>query len=343
MKINDSYYTSAKYAKEFVGFVKERNISNVADFCVGGGELLNAAEKRWDNIKCYGTDISMDAVQTLKKAKPQWTLGICDFKDEKSRNKTFLVNLKFDLVLLNPPFTCKGSTINTIQYDGKEYHVSTAIVYIIEALKYITEHGALYSIIPSGILFSKKDEKIRNALYTDYNIKVHGEYDKMYFKDSSPSVSIISIRKGKTLKPYNPINKIRLAHNFKLDVFRGKLSTCELKRSNKGNLFVHTTNLQQNKIELNKIRVKGDYSLVNGPCVLVARVGNPTKIKVCAIKNSQHFVISDCILAIKTITNEDALILANMIIDDWSRFSILYKGTGARYLTIDRLKMYLNL
>lgn len=339
MKINDAYYTSSKLAAILVRYVNLTNVTSAADFCVGSGELLKAAEHRWNNLNCYGTDISSETIKTLKEEKPQWDLNVCDFTDSNSRNTTFLNGKLFDLILLNPPFTCKGSIINIISYKNREYHVSTAVVFLVNALQYISKEGALYAIVPLGVLYSQKDSSIWEAISKDFCIKVHKEYERMYFKDSSPHIAIISIRQGTTKKSYQPINKITLKQKLAIDIFRGKLSMYMVKTQCDGFRIIHTTNLHEGYIN-SQVMTTNSNSYIKGPAVLVARVGNPKIKKVCAISENEEYVISDCIIAIKTRNNGDAKELEKMIIGDWSRFEKLYKGTGASYVTLERLRHY---
>lgn len=339
MKINDAYYTSSKLAAILVRHVDLQKVINVADFCVGSGELLKAAEHRWTNINCYGTDISIETIRLLKEEKQKWNLNVCDFTDINSRNSTFLNGKLFDLILLNPPFTCKGSIVQIISYKGREYHVSTAVEFLVNALQYVTQDGALYSIVPLGILYSQKDSAIWDAISKDYCIKVHKEYERMYFKDSSPHIAIISIRKGITKKLYQPINKITLKQNIVVDIFRGKMSMYMARTSCDGFRIIHTTNLHEGYLTDSGMTSKSS-SYIKGPAVLIARVGNPNIKKVCAISEDEEYTISDCIIAIKTRNRGDAKELEKMIIDDWDRFKKLYKGTGASYVTLERLRHY---
>lgn len=343
MKVNDQYYTSSKLATELVQFVKHNNINTIADFCVGQGELLFAAERRWKKAKFYGTDIDNDAITVLKAIKQSWFLDVCDFRDPIQRSKTFLSTTLFDLVLFNPPFTCPGSTVNHISYNCKEYRVSTAMNFLIIALNYLSISGVLYAIIPSGILYSQKDDAIWNELKNHYQIKVLKEYSHIYFRDCCPMVSIISFCHGETKKKYLPTNSITLMQHYAKDVFRGKLAVHDIKKCTSGYTIIHTTNLQDRFLITRNNKVSNKFSAITGPAVLVPRVGNPPKIKIYVIPENYTYVITDCIIAIKTSSTKDADALLELIRGDWNRFKNIYKGTGARYITVERLKHYLKI
>ena len=48
--------------------------------------------------------------------------------------------------------------------------------------------------------------------------------------------------------------------------------------------------------------------------------------------------MSDCVALLKTRTLEEAIVVKERILEQWSAFEQLYKGTGARYTTVQRLK-----
>ena len=89
---------------------------------------------------------------------------------------------------------------------------------------------------------------------------------------------------------------------------------------------------------VNKVR-----SRIEGPALLIHRVGQPSVKKICIIPPKKVYALSDCVIGIKTKTIDDCVLLNRIIIDNWSDFSNLYKGTGAKYVTIERLNYFFNL
>ena len=53
--------------------------------------------------------------------------------------------------------------------------------------------------------------------------------------------------------------------------------------------------------------------------------------------------ISDCIILLRTKTASESKQLKLLILNDWNNFCALYKGTGAKYVTIERVKKYLGI
>ena len=56
------------------------------------------------------------------------------------------------------------------------------------------------------------------------------------------------------------------------------------------------------------------------------------------LNNQKEYVLSDCVALLKTRTMEEAIVVKESILEHWPAFEHLYKGTGARYTTVERLK-----
>jgi len=339
----DSHYTPKPLADYLVSRIKKKNVKTVADFCVGEGELLKAAQKKWVKATFYGNDISSQVIQQLKRKHSKWVLGNGDFLNSKSRSRMKLFKKKFDVILLNPPFTCKGSTIHTVVFDNIEYHVSTAMFFFIESIKYLSKDGILYAILPQSVAYSQKDEKIREYLHEKYSFKIFKEKNKQAFKYCSPSI-ILAAFNDKEISSKNLLfDNINTGIKY-LEIKRGRIGMHKIKKTEKyAKQLIHSTNLKNNQLKNIKYRIKSNLSKIEGPAVLVSRVGQPDIRKICIIPSKKEYILSDCIIAIKTKSMEDSQLLKKSIINNWSSFSNLYKGTGAKYITIKRIKHFLNL
>lgn len=342
--MKDTFYTSVDLAEILIKYIGKRHINSVVDFCVGGGELLRAAESKWNGIQCFGTDISEQAISSLRLLHPTWDIETCDFLREESRNSLeMLKNKKFDLILLNPPFTCKGSTFHKVVFENKSFNVSTAMLFLVEALKYMANDGEIFAILPISVAYSQKDRKIREYLIANYGFSILEERDKQSFKKCNPNIILASINSKEKIVEKNSSKYL----NMKMEgvsVFRGNLSMHEIHsyKSN-GNHLIHSTNLLNNLIEGLEHKVDRIQSEVTGPAVLMQRVGNPNIKKICIIPSGETYVLSDCVIAIKTSTQNDSIKLRDLLFKNWHNIKNLYKGTGAKYITVERLSKYLNL
>jgi len=338
--ILDSFYTPKVLAEKLVDFIIG-NPSSAIDFCIGDGDLMKAIENRFPGITCFGTDISDDAIGYLMKQKSSWHLQTCNFlEDEEISNIEFLKQ-KQDVILLNPPFTCKGSSIEYVKFDEKLFKVSTAMLFLIRAISFLSSVGGIYAIMPISCVYSQKDKIAWDYLKEIYNACILEEPERVQFSNRcSPSVVFVYV--GYKVHPLK-----RAAQQFASfknlpvkEVVRGRLSPCDVKFTDSrfGMSFLHTTNLQNGKIYgMKKIeRPMKSYIKCNG--VAIPRVCNPNINKVVLLNPSKIYALSDCIIVLKAATTEDAQSVRNFIVDHWSYFKQLYKGTCAKYTTVDRIK-----
>jgi tRNA1(Val) A37 N6-methylase TrmN6 len=341
--MKDSHYTPSDLAEYLVSQIKKKDVITIVDFCVGEGDLLKAAQKKWENAIFFGNDISSKVIQQLKKEYPKWILENCDFLSQKSKKKAELFKNKFDIILLNPPFTCKGSIVNHVIFDDVEYNVSTAMAFFIESIKFLNTDGVLYAILPQSVAYSQKDEKIRRYLSENYGFKVFEEIEKQEFEKCSPSILLASVNDKSLSSQNKPFIQIDTGIKS-LEVFRGKMSMHKIKKAIKHTLpLIHSTNIRNNKIENLTYNVKCYDSKIVGPAVLINRVGHPDVRKIYVVPSKKEYALSDCILAIKAKSIKDCQIIKKTITDNWLDFSNLYKGTGAKYITIKRLSYFLKI
>lgn len=343
--MKDSFYTSTSLAKILISHINKKKIKSVADFCVGGGELLRAAQAKWKDVSLFGTDISNEAISKLENTHPNWNVETCDFLNEESNSKCKLLKDKtFELILLNPPFTCKGSISHKVEFDGVTYHVSAAMLFLLKSIKYLSPDGIIIAILPISTGYSQKDLKIWNLLEKKYNLTILEERDKQYFKACyPPNIIIASLNDFSVSKKEVIINRIET--NVKIEkIIRGQLSMNEIIEDPNSKLqLIHSTNLRKNKIVDVRYRIKNNYPLICGPGLVIHRVGNPNPSKVCIIKKTEKYILSDCLIFIKTETSIDSKELKKDILSNWSSFEDLYKGTGAKYITLEKLKVIFNL
>lgn len=342
--LQDSFYTPKVLADKLVNFIKKNNYQTVADFCVGDGELLRAAIERWPEIKCYGSDISEDAIKSTKAQHKNWKLCLMDFLNEESRRRSSILkkHTRYDLILSNPPFSCIGGTVNEIEFDNEIFQVSTAMKFLVLSLKFLKPAGVLYAILPTSVAYSQRDKLLWNALEKKHNLAILDEPKIQYFKGCTPNVILVSVNDFSQVSKHKSIPRIALDFDD-MDVFRGKLSMNLVRHNSAGDFLVHSTHLKNNSINGLKTKVIKDLSIVTGPAVLIPRVGKPLSSKLCIIKETETYVLSDCVFAIKTANLQDSFRLFTYMLDNWDAIAEMYTGTGARYITTDKLRQFLNL
>lgn len=337
----DSYYTPPLLAEKLVDFVNQNQISTAVDFCVGDGDLLKAVNKRYGNVKLYGTDISNEAIIKLSKDYPSWHLAECDFKNEDSvANVSFLIKGHFDLIVLNPPFTCKGSVVERVTFDGREYRVSTAMLFLMKALEYLAPNGGLYAILPISCVYSIKDRSAWSYLKEAYNACVLEEPRKISFTNKcTPNIVLVYVGHYK-VRGVDLLDTFDFSSFTVTSIIRGavRMNNLQYSKAKDAVPLIHTTNLKGGKlIKLRRVRLERT-TLVSGFGVVIPRVCNPSKDKIVLLEEGTTYALSDCVIVLQTSSKLDAELLKNGIIEHWSDFASIYKGTGAQYTTLERLK-----
>ena len=351
MSGTDSYYTPMLLADKLANFVVATKVKSAIDFCVGDGDLLKAVARRYKNVKLYGTDISDDSIEKLSGECPKWQLAQCDFRDDKWLEKvSFLKGKKFDLIMMNPPFTCKGSIIERIKFEGEEYKVSTAMYFLIRALRYLDENGGLYAILPISCVYSEKDYKVWEYLKAHYNACVLDESERVYFSKNkvkkteatvrcSPNIVMVYVGRY-AVKGQQTVEHMDFSCLPVSDVIRGsvRMQNPLYSRSPKAVKLIHTTNIQKGKlVDLKRVLI-GNLQIVDGYGVVIPRVCNPNPMKIALLDGTSTYVLSDCVIVLRTTTMAEASKVRQYILNNWIDFVTIYKGTGAQYTTLARAK-----
>ena len=342
----DAYYTPDGLATRLLNFVVGEPRTAI-DFCVGDGGLLKATEQKFEDIACFGIDISEEVIEGLAIRQPSWRLGQCDFKDTEALTKIpFLQGATFDLIVLNPPFTCRGSSIEKVMIGEDEYHVSTAMSFLVGALPFLSETGAIYAILPVGCVYSQKDRKCWEYLKREYNACVLSEVQKAYFnKKCTPNIVLVYLGRNPYPREIEHIAQAEVQTTVELQsISRGRLGVYEMKRVKVGKKrlpYIHTTNMRKGELEDVGYTKEGIKESVKGNGVLIPRVCNPNKEKI-VVYDGREAILSDCVVLLHTRTKKEAVQLKRQIVRNWDEFKKIYVGTGARYVTMERLRAYFN-
>lgn len=344
----DAYYTPQKAAEKLVarlGVVPRL----VADFCVGGGELLRACEAKFPMVKCVAVDKSRRAVQHICKTHKKWEIFCADFSNDKKMLQTGLKTNSFDLVVLNPPFSCRGTRYG-IGLDGQVFSGGKALFFLVRALSYVRAGGVLRAILPSGTVCTERDAELVRHLKKNYQFHVYWHSSRISFGGKTPNVIFVDLR-----KPLNVAGGT-IKHKSKKFVpptyfSRGCLSVVDAneirirKKTCKDELFryVHTTDLRQGRIlEVDFWVKKARHRIVTGPSVLLPRVGVPNRGKICLVATGDSYVLSDCVIAIRCRNGKSSRKLKRLILEEWDKYRQIYAGTGAQYTTLKRLSSFLS-
>ncbi len=344
----DSIFTPPSLANRLVSCLRVRSVNVVADFAAGAGALLDAAQSRWPTSRIFATDIDRAQLRTLRRDRPAWITANCDFLNERSRRRVLGLDAfkgNVDAVLLNPPFSCIGATTISISVSGRGLRGSKAGAFVVLATEYLRKGGELVAIVPSSFLTSEKDHAFRQHLA---EIGTLDEIDSSCgadFESVTLHAAMIRFRKGKPAAVPDPIrvtpSASLLSARLNCSIVRGVQQIHSLNNSGVAFRFAHSTELRDEGIIPRVERVRPSTRSVLGPALLLPRVGAVTPQKLAVLARGR-VVLSDCVIALQCDSTAVCQELKARLLANWDLFFKAYAGTGARYITISRLKALLG-
>ena len=321
----------------------------VADFAAGTGELLLAAKAMWPAATVVANDTDPQAVRTLRKLSESWRIGACDFLNSRSRRNSSLLRslLKgVDLVLLNPPFSSRGSTRVSATAGGVTSKCSVGLAFVVNSIDYLTDGGELVAVLPAGSLTSERDAttwSLLNSMGDTEVLRTNGlgtfphnavrtvvvRFQKRHCRANTQHPVVLSKPSATCLNQRPPVH-----------IIRGTTMVNEVQESPEehGSIaFLHSVHLQNFSIS-SHWRVGSRLGrCATGPMVLLPRVGQPKQSKVVKCLDHRRFVLSDCVIALACSSLEATELLWENLQSNWSLLEEEYVGSGARYITNRRL------
>ena len=317
----------------------------VADFAAGEGDLLRTAKDSWPDSKIVAVDIDKATVRQLRRKHPEWTIGVADFLNSQSRTRSRVlrsVRGKVDLLVLNPPFSCRGGTKISLDVAGDRLDCSLAMAFVLIGKEYLRDGGEIRAIMPAGAASSQKDAAARAYLHQHATVFFGTQYDRNTFAGCYPQTVQLRAKLGQiTYQQQKQTLNGRVVPDSSISVriVRGSIqmhSVCECNGWDSVPLL-HTTQLKNGFVSKQLPRIKLGRSEVNGPAVLMPRVGNPSPDKLVFFSTNERIALSDCVLALICDSHEDVLRVYETIRREWSSIKACFGGTGAPYLTLGKL------
>lgn len=331
----DAIYTPSELAQFLAAASSLASPGSIADFAAGDGALLRAAAERWPEARLFGSDIDETAVLSVRS-----TIAGCEVKVHDllaDGNDSALDAQTFDLILLNPPFSCRGNTRFQASIAGQIYSASKALAFVARALKYLSIDGELIAILPASVLVSERDAELISAIRAWGSVEQIGEIRKNAFRSHAISVTILRISRS-VQQCKSALEKPLLVslRPYAVEISRGSLSVHDYVETQEGPRFIHTTDMKNNRLAPTERKASAERRSVHGPAVLISRVGRPSKHKVVQLPDCEA-VLSDCVIALKTVPAGHEQGLAAAIAENWETFKAAYGGSCAPYTTLKRL------
>lgn len=338
----DRIYTPPALAARLIEHVRLKRPTKIADFAAGDGELLRAAQERWSKSTFIATDINPASVSLIRRDKPLWRVGQCDFlkASSRARCRALADAARVSLVLLNPPFTCRGGSSWNTHLNGRNLRSGLAMAFVINAIPYLARNGEIIAVLPAGCLWNERDEQAWSLLKKIGQVDVLGENGHNIFLGYSPRTVVVRFRNGSSgghgILPIKSENKVVLSSMITVEIVRGRVSMNTLNGNHAEIMrpLVHSTELEERGLNLTRRTVDSRYMSISGPSVLLPRVGCPNKLKIHTYHGRRKIVLSDCVIALKCKTWEEAEVTRKNLLENWDEIEKHYVGTGARHLTI---------
>lgn len=350
----DAIYTPQSLADQLVSLVpSDFEANRVADLCAGDGALVSAALRRFPRAELIVNDISEASCAELRHNFGH--AHVSCFDAEKSdlfdQESSAPFSGALDLVLANPPFSGRGARAHDCYIAGRALRCSRALAFVCNWLPAVAPDGVLLAILPAGTITNSRDQMCWGFIGASCEVQVRRLNGCRKFKGSTVEVALTMWRR----KSRGTVKKPRLSEresttSFGIELVRGNLPVYKMSKCDGlGRIpqyFVHSTHLtglaQGDSIEVQLVPQSSLIRRVEGPAVLVPRVGRPRKAAIVVLDESRPVVISDCVIAIKGGNLISAERIYHLIIRKWSEFEELYGGTCAKFVTLRRLDSWLS-
>lgn len=342
----DRYYTPEAVARSALERADLPNLPIVcADSTCGTGRLLEAANDVFGLVKCVGIDRDKQAIANLRRRNPSWALAVGDLLNKRHYKKTFsaIIPKQVDLLVLNPPFSQGQKKSVDVIYGPKQFKATIAMAHLLKSFELFNpSHGAV-AIVPESLLYSETDAIARAALMEKYCFRQIAELASCTFRGARARASVVQISSVEDQIIQNGSRV--LGKKVSVSLIRGGLPVHVMKEASRGVPYVHTTDIRNvvNGATRSCFHRTADIAKgrIAGWAILIPRVGMPEPGLVTALRFENPVQLSDCVIALSCCSKTVAVEVEERIRASWDDFRSIYRGTGARYLTLSRLRTWL--
>lgn len=340
----DKYYTPTAVASRALerAQLSERPLV-CADTACGSGSLLTAAEDVLDAMHCLGIDNDSHAIRQLRRKRPDWKLYVADLLKRHRAPPVDFPGSDYcvDLLVLNPPFSLGPRKNIDVTYCGNRLKCSVAMAHILRSLELFKPRLGAIAVVPESLLFSETDSNARDLLSQKFSFTELMQLSIYTFKGARVNSSFVQL--GAATEGFLPslaleVNARDVIHT---KVLRGGLQMHSFERGRGGVRVIHSTTLRPladkgivAATEMTSAMARGR---VTGWILLLPRVGCPHQDYFRVFNFKEEVQLSDCVIGLIFSSKVSATAARKRILDSWADLVSLYRGTGARYVTIDRL------
>jgi hypothetical protein len=346
----DRYYTPADVAERVVAATGVSAMASCVDTACGGGSLLRASELMFPGVRCIGLDRDRRAILRLAREKPGWILSRADLLRLRAGDSVAALDygVGCDFALMNPPFSMGGARGGWVVWRHQALRAGVAMGHVLRTLELFLPRCGGVAVVPESMMFSRLDEESRRLLGADYRIEIVGELRNSTFRGARANSMLVKFSNRPRRRGARDGISERTAQPRGFEIVRGGLPVFEARSCADGIPFVHSTSLKgiarapfETLRLLPKVAPIG-RGVVAGPIVLLPRVGLPTRNSLVARLLRQPVQLSDCVIALTFSTYAAAALFAGKLQQSADSLASLYRGTGARYTSVDKLTRWLS-
>jgi len=349
----DQYYTPDHIAQNMLVQLSGIAVTTFVDTSCGNGSLLRAAQSVYKKSLCIGIDFDRNTVRALQRRHPGWVLSRGNVLKPSSFRKcrAATVGRGCDVLLLNPPFSENGQRSHQHKIESLGLiRCSIAMKHVLSSLDLIQPRRAIAAIIPESMWFSRLDEAARDHLSDRLEILEQREISNSAFTGARPRSILLAAKidhnKSGSHRTRPPLQLVSSQSRCRLaEITRGGLPRHEAVYDPNGVPYLHTTDIQQivarPSSDLPRVRPIS-RGLVRGWQVFLPRVGTPIAPSIHPVFRRNTTQISDCIIALGFDSKMDATWWSKKLSAHIGELTSLYRGTGARYITMKRLEDWLD-
>lgn len=336
----DQYFTPPALAEKVASVISPFSPTRIVDSNCGRGELLAACQITHPRSTFYGIDIDATVIDRLAGERPEWQLRHGDALTREAW--TALGIGSFCAAILNPPFSLQGKKLLTVGCGGVELQASPALAHVLSAIE-LGNPKVIAAILPESCAGSELDRCARRFIERSYEVSILERVGPSAFVGASANSFIVRMIRSSQESPA-VVSSVGIGVSCPVEVVRGGVPVFQRIQHKSGLPFIHSVNLRDLDLDMvNKLeRVQAiNRGVIQGHFVLFPRVGLPSRGGLKAVHFEDPVQLSDCVMGVRCRDRIHAEGVSEALEARFVEFSDLYRGTGARYVTIASVKAWL--
>lgn len=337
----DAIYTPDGIADLVASFLPAELSGHVFDPAAGGGALLSALVRRFgESVTPLALDVDPAAVKSLRQ-HDGWRVSRADALSSHSRRRSEAwrrARADLGAVVVNPPFSYRGNGGEWADFGSFRGRVSPAVAFIAVLLRDLQAEHGIWAILPDGALDADKHQGFWAEVNKSHDVTRVARFDNRTFPEARVSTCLVQIKRRTefAVGPEGLLSPLRTSQSTLcrcVEVIRGRVPVYRLSQNQPSQAvqFLHSTDLGKGYSEP---RVAEARLADEAPFVLIVRVGrwsDPLAIDVGRV------VLSDCLIALRPRLRSVLPALVASLESAADEFRLEYKGTAAKYLTLQQV------